>query len=91
MSLVGPILIVEDDPDDQLLIRDILEEMALPNSLRYFPNGSEAIAYLQTTQEQPFLILCDINMPVMNGLEMIRALRVLPPDRAGFLRKNEQF
>lgn len=69
MSLTGPILIVEDDPDDQLLIRDILEELAISNPLHFFQNGSEALAYLQTTTEQPFLILSDVNMPVMNGLE----------------------
>lgn len=72
MALNGPILLVEDDPDDQLLLRDIFDEMAIPNPLRFFQNGGEALAYLQTTAEQPFLILCDVNMPVMNGLEFRR-------------------
>lgn len=70
MLPTGPILSVEDDPDDRYFIRKIIDEMNLPNPLYFFENGLEALAYLQATPEQPFLILCDINMPLMNGLEL---------------------
>jgi CheY-like chemotaxis protein len=70
MSLKGPIISIEDDADDQFLLKSVLEEMNVPNQIRFFENGLEALKYLEETKEQPFLILCDINMPVMNGLEL---------------------
>ncbi|MCE6987829.1 response regulator [Dyadobacter sp. CY323] len=70
MSLKGPIISIEDDADDQFLIRSVVEELNIPNKLLFFGNGLEALLFLETTKEQPFVILCDINMPVMNGLEL---------------------
>lgn len=72
MSLKGPIISVEDDEDDQYLIRESLRALKLANELRFFSDGQSALDYLKIMTEQPFLILCDINMPVMNGLELRR-------------------
>jgi CheY-like chemotaxis protein len=69
MALNGPIISVEDDEDDQHLIQLAINSLQLPNALRFFPNGEEALDYLLTTADQPFIIICDINMPIMNGLE----------------------
>jgi len=70
MSAQGPIISVEDDEDDQHLIQTVIETLQLSNELRFFHHGQEALEYLSTTTEKPLLILCDINMPVMNGLEL---------------------
>ncbi len=70
MSVKGPIISIEDDADDQFLIKSVVEELDIPNELLFFNNGLEALLYLETTQQQPFVIICDINMPVMNGLEL---------------------
>lgn len=70
MSLQGPIILIEDDEDDQFMITKALHELKLSNPLKYFGNGEEALVYLEMTPEKPFLILCDINMPLMNGLEL---------------------
>jgi len=70
MSVKGPIISIEDDFDDQFLIKSILDELGISNQLIFFTNGLDALLYLETTQEQPFIILCDINMPIMNGLEL---------------------
>jgi len=83
MSLKGPIISIEDDADDQYLLQSVLEEMQISNKLYFFNNGLDALNYLQETKEQPFLILCDINMPVMNGLELRQTI-----DNNEYLKKK---
>ncbi|MBO0953218.1 response regulator [Fibrella forsythiae] len=73
MSTIGPIGLLEDDEDDPFLIKMAIKGLGVANQLICFPNGRLALDYLETTPLQPFLILCDINMPLMNGLEL-RAL-----------------
>ena len=83
MSIRGPIISIEDDADDQFLIKSVVEELDIPNELLFFSNGVEALLYLETTRDQPFLIICDINMPVMNGLELRERI-----DKNEYLRKK---
>lgn len=70
MSAQGPLLIIEDDEDDQYMIRLALDQLKISNQRLFFANGQEALDYLLETKDQPFLILCDINMPLMNGIEL---------------------
>lgn len=70
MAKTGPIIIVEDDPEDQEVLADVLQSNGVTNELKFFGNGQEALNYLLETPDNPFLIICDINMPVMNGLEL---------------------
>lgn len=70
MAKNGPIIIVEDDLEDQEVIADVLQLNGVANELKFFSNGKEALDYLIETIDKPFLIICDINMPVMNGLEL---------------------
>lgn len=74
MSLQGPIISVEDDEDDQFLIREVVEALNLPNELLFFPNGQAALEYLKITTDKPLVILCDINMPLMDGLELRKCI-----------------
>ena len=68
----GPIILIDDDDDDQFLLRRMLKELNVRNQIRFFSNGQLAFEYLLVTDEQPFIILCDMNMPVMDGLELRR-------------------
>lgn len=70
MSIKGPIIFVEDDPDDQELFAEALRELAASHTFKFFTDGKEALDYLHTTKEQPFVIFCDINMPRLNGIEL---------------------
>jgi CheY-like chemotaxis protein len=79
LFIPDPILIVEDDveddADDQYFIRTICDKLGLVGELIFFEDGQKALNYLQNTERKTFLILCDINMPVMNGLELRRKIQ----------------
>ena len=68
------ILLVEDDIDDQLLFRDAVSEVNDIFSCSIANNGREALEYLQTPPP-PDVIFLDLNMPIMNGMECLSALR----------------
>jgi CheY-like chemotaxis protein len=70
MPIKGPIIFVEDDPDDQELLIEALRELKIYDNYKFFSDGREALDYLVETTEQPFVIFCDINMPGLNGIEL---------------------
>lgn len=70
MNKTGPIIVIEDDIDDQEVLVEIFEALGYPNKVVYFLNGHEALEYLNKTDVNPFLILSDINMPKINGFEL---------------------
>jgi len=66
----GPIIIIEDDFDDQEVLLDIFTKLSYVNEIVFFHDGSEALEYLNNTDVKPFLILSDVNMPKINGFEL---------------------
>lgn len=70
MSKKGSILLVDDDKDDQQLVLDILESCGIKNKVICISNGQQALDHLLKMKEAPFLILCDVNMPLMGGIEL---------------------
>jgi CheY-like chemotaxis protein len=78
-SRSGPIIIIDDDADDRDILIEAIEELDIPNEIKCFANGNDALYYLYDTPEQPFLIICDINMPVLSGLDFRR--KVMESDR----------
>lgn len=74
MALQGPIILVEDDQNDIEVITAAVKELGFQNPVCPFPGAQEALDYLLTTTDKPFIILCDIRMPRINGLAFRRAI-----------------
>jgi len=70
MNKTGPIIIIEDDIDDQEILTDIFKELEYGNELIFFGDSIKALDYLTITEIEPFLVLSDINMPKLNGMEL---------------------
>lgn len=66
----GPLLLVEDNISDQMLIKEAFNTLGILNTLVIVNNGVEALKYLQDENNQPILIICDMDMPLMNGIEL---------------------
>lgn len=64
------IVYIEDDEDDQLLIQSASKDLQLKTEILFFSRGDQALSYLQSTADKPLVILCDLNLPGMNGLEL---------------------
>ncbi len=72
------ILYAEDDEDDQQLIKESLQNYAHDVEIIIHNNGVEAISYLNNlspADPDPCLIILDINMPKMNGIEALKQIR----------------
>jgi CheY-like chemotaxis protein len=66
----GLILVVDDDEEDHDILRAACEVLGICSSLRFFLDGHQLLNYLRQENIQPFIILCDINMPHINGLDL---------------------
>jgi len=68
-----PILLVEDDQVDVMTILRALKEVHVNNRVVAMENGEAALDYLRdSSNEQPCIILLDLNMPIMNGIEFLQ-------------------
>ena len=71
-----PIFLVEDDRVDTMTVTRALKEIDVKNQVVHRDNGEEALNYLKdATGDKPCIILLDLNMPIMNGIEFLRAVK----------------
>jgi CheY-like chemotaxis protein len=75
MERVINILMVEDDTLDVLDAKRTLDRMNILYKMDVAKNGEEALQLLDTPENKPDIILLDLNMPKMNGLEFLQELR----------------
>jgi two-component system response regulator len=72
------VLLIDDDEDDYVLMADAIREADLSFTLKWIHSGEEALRFLKDGDAcgmRPSLILIDLNMPGMNGLEIIKAIK----------------
>ncbi|HEX2533535.1 MAG TPA: response regulator [Chitinophagaceae bacterium] len=74
MSRSGPILIYEDNSDEQEIFREAFRLTGVANRLRFFTTGEELMHYLRTTEDRPFLIISNVGSHLLNGLEVRRLI-----------------
>ncbi|RAV99541.1 response regulator [Pseudochryseolinea flava] len=66
------ILIIDDDEDDCMLIKDSLVQIGIRHPIKIVLGGQQALDLLQTlTLELPLLIILDLNMPLMDGFQVL--------------------
>lgn len=70
MNKKGPIIIIEDDLDDQEIMSEVFQQLGYKNEIIFFDDGEQGLSYLTGTDIEPFIIFSDINMPKLNGMEL---------------------
>jgi CheY-like chemotaxis protein len=78
MNGCSRILLVDDDAEDRLIIKDTFEELGYGTAIQFAVNGEDAISYLETCSTLPSLVILDLNMPKMNGTQTLRYLKDQP-------------
>jgi CheY-like chemotaxis protein len=72
------VLLVEDNPDDVIMVREAFEQSLTPVQLYVVSNGEQAIKFARRTgadAPRPSLILLDLNLPIRSGLEVLADLK----------------
>ena len=72
--------IADDDPDDRMIIRDAFEENQFAKTLSFFEDGEKVLMQFETGLKHPdfkypSLLILDLNMPKVNGLELLTQLK----------------
>jgi CheY-like chemotaxis protein len=72
----GPVIVIEDDSDDRILLQEVFAKLDYPNEILFFPDGQAALDFLNETNINPFLILSDINLPRLDGFALRSKIRM---------------
>ncbi len=64
------IIVIDDDEEDCELFKDACTQLKIKNEIIIFNRSDLVLDYLSTMNKQPMFIICDVNMPLINGLEL---------------------
>lgn len=69
------ILLIEDDTIEVMKFVKVIENLTLKHEIIETSNGEDALRFLNNTKQQPDIIVLDLNMPKINGLEFLATLK----------------
>lgn len=69
------ILLVEDSPQEALLVKEALRDTGLEHTLVTTSNGEEALKILYSAEYRPNIVFLDLNLPKMSGLEVLKEMK----------------
>lgn len=72
------VLVIEDNPDDELLLRRAFSKANITDELVVAVDGELALAHIGEAEETPSLIVLDLHLPKMSGLDVLRNIRTKP-------------
>ena len=72
----GPVIVIEDDVDDQGFLSEVFQKLNYQNEILFFSDGEKALEYLDQSLDSPFLILSDVNLPKLDGFKLRARLKV---------------
>lgn len=68
-----PVFMVNDDPDDRMFVKELWEELKFDIPIQFFENG-ELLLEAITQKHFPFIIISDLRLPKLSGLELKKKL-----------------
>ena len=74
MKRRGQIILIDDSKDDLLFTLEAFKDVAEKFSIITFHKSPEALKYIQDTRSKIFIIICDLNMPKMSGIELLTSI-----------------
>jgi CheY-like chemotaxis protein len=80
MKSAGHILVVDDDPEDHMILLEYFKEAGREKQVTFLENGQRAMDFLDELHGDellPKLVVLDLNMPVMNGIQTLLQLKQL--------------
>ena len=78
VSSFGPILLVEDHPNDTEFLSLAIGDSGVPNHVLVARDGQEALALLESNGIEPSLVVIDLKLPGLDGLRLLERIRSRP-------------
>lgn len=70
----GAIVLIDDDLDDLDFMTNALKALGIKNEIKCFDESPSALAFLKNENTSTFIILCDVNMPLLDGFQLRREI-----------------
>ena len=75
------IWVIDDDGEDHELIEEIIKELKFKNPLKFFNGAKSMLNALDKEDSAPFIIICDVNLPGMDGFQLREKLLATPSNK----------